>query len=66
MIAEINGKYIEDLANWTLGSFDLEFSSFLKGAYWISSNSSFIQYCDSNNGLFSIAPPFVIALPTGR
>ena len=35
-----------------------------KGAYWISSNSSFIQYCDSNIGLFSIAPPLVIALPT--
>ena len=32
------------------------------GAYWISSNSSFIQYCDSNTGLFSIAPPLVIAL----
>jgi hypothetical protein len=31
-----------------------------KGAYWISSNSSFIQYCDSNIGLFSIA--LVIAL----
>ena len=30
---------------------------YLKGAYWISSNSSFI-------GLFSIAPPLVIALPT--
>ena len=37
-----------------------------KGAYWISSNSSFIQYCDSNIGLFSIAPPLVIALPTLR
>ena len=36
----------------------------LKGAYWISPNSSFIQYCDSNIGLFSIAPPLVIALPT--
>ena len=34
----------------------------LKGAYWISLNSSFIQYCDSNIGLFSIAPPLVIAL----
>ena len=33
-----------------------------KGAYWISSNSSFIQYCDSNIGLFSIAAPLVIAL----
>ena len=29
----------------------------VKGAYWISSNSSFIQYCDSNICLFSIAPP---------
>ena len=38
----------------------------IKGAYWISSNSSFIQYCDSNIGLFSIAPPLVIALPTLR
>jgi hypothetical protein len=38
----------------------------LKGAYWISSNFSFIQYCDSNIGLFSIAPPLVIALPTLR
>ena len=38
----------------------------LKGAYWISSNSSFIQYCDSNIGLFSTAPPLVIALPTLR
>ena len=27
-----------------------------KGAYWISPNSSFIQYCDSNIGLLSIAP----------
>ena len=34
----------------------------IKGAYWISSNYSFIQYCDSNIGLFSIAPPLVIAL----
>ena len=34
----------------------------LKGAYWISSNSSFIQYCYRNIGLFSIAPPLVIAL----
>ena len=39
---------------------------FLKGAYWISSNSSFIQYCDSNIGLFTIAPTIVIALPTLR
>ena len=38
----------------------------IKGAYWISSNSSFIQYCDSNIGLFSIAPPLVIARPTLR
>ena len=38
----------------------------IKGAYWISSNSSFIQYCDSNIGFFSIAPPLVIALPTLR
>ena len=36
----------------------------LKGAYWISSNSSFIQYCDSNIGTFSNASPLVIALPT--
>ena len=36
----------------------------LKGPFWISSYSSFIQYCDSNIGLFSIAPPLVIALPT--
>ena len=36
----------------------------LKGAYWISSNSSFIQYCDSNIGLFSNASYKVIALPT--
>ena len=36
-------------------------SGFFKGAYWISSNSS-IQYCDSNIGRFSIAPPLVIAL----
>ena len=36
----------------------------VKVAYWISSNSSFIQYCDSNIGLFSIASPLVIALPT--
>ena len=34
----------------------------IKGAYWISSNSSFIQYCDSNIGLFSIAPHLIIAL----
>ena len=38
--------------------------AWIKGAYWISLNSSFIQYCDSNIGLFSIAPPLVIALPT--
>ena len=38
----------------------------IKWAYWIGSNSSFIQYCDSNIGLFSIAPPLVIALPTLR
>ena len=37
-----------------------------KGAYWISSNSSFIQYCDGNIELFSIAPPLVIDLPTLR
>ena len=28
------------------------------------SNSSFIQYCDSNIGLFSFASTKVIALPT--
>ena len=39
---------------------------FIKGAYWITSISSIIQYCDSNIGLFSIAPPFIIALPTLR
>ena len=33
-----------------------------KVAYWISSNSSFIQYCDSNIERFSIASPLVIAL----
>ena len=38
----------------------------VKEAYWISSNSSVIQYCDSNIGLFSIAPHLVIALPTLR
>ena len=37
-----------------------------KGAYWISSNCEFFQYCDSNIGYFSIAPPLVIALPTLR
>ena len=37
-----------------------------KGAYWISSNCDFYQYCDSNIGLFSIDPPLVIALPTLR
>ena len=36
----------------------------IKVAYWISSNSSFMQYYDSNIRLFSIAPPLVIALPT--
>ena len=39
----------------------------LKGAYWIFSllsNSSIIQYCDSNIGLFSIASCKFIALPT--
>ena len=41
-------------------------SACVKGAYWISSNSSFIQYCDSNIGLFSIAPLLFIALPTLR
>ena len=39
---------------------------YFKVAYWISLNSSFIQYCDSNIGLFSIAPPLIIALPTLR
>ena len=34
----------------------------LKGL--IGSNSSFIQYCDSNIGLFSIASYKAIALPT--
>ena len=29
-------------------------SQTIKGAYWISSNSLFIQYCDSNFGIFSI------------
>ena len=29
---------------------------------WVSSNSSFIKYCDNNIGVFSIAPPLVIAL----
>ena len=38
----------------------------LKGAYSISSNCEFIQYCDSNIGLFSIALHLVIALPTLR
>ena len=39
-------------------------SAAVKGAYWISSNFSFIQYCYRNIGLFSIAHPKVIALPT--
>ena len=39
-----------------------EFDITLKVAYWISSNSSFIQYCDSNIRLFSIAPPLVVVL----
>ena len=34
----------------------------INGAYWTSTNSSFIQYCDNNIGLFSIAPPLVVAL----
>jgi hypothetical protein len=38
----------------------------VKGAYWINSNCEFLQYCDSNIGLFSIAPPLAIALPTLR
>ena len=42
------------------------YCALIKGAYWISSNSSVIQYRDSNIGLFSIAPPLVIALPTLR
>jgi hypothetical protein len=37
-----------------------------KGAYWISLNFLFIQYCDSNIELFSIAPHLVIALPNLR
>ena len=41
---------------------DLISSLSFKVAYWISSNSSFIQYCDSNIGLFSFAPPLDIAL----
>ena len=40
-------------------------SGSINEAYWIlSSNSSFIQYCDSNIGLFSFATYKVIALPT--
>ena len=46
--------------------FPLLFAIVFKGAYWISSNSSFIQYCDRSIGLFSIAPPLVVALPTLR
>ena len=46
----------------TWGNFNLHKS--FKGSYCISSNSSFIQYCDSNIRLFFIAPPLVIALPT--
>ena len=38
----------------------------VNGAYWISSNSWFIQYCESNIVLFSNAPPLVIALQTLR
>ena len=40
----------------------------MKDLKWLigSSNSSFIQYCDSNIGLFFINPPLVIALPTLR
>ena len=38
----------------------------VKGAYWISLNREFFQYCDSNIVFFSIAPPLVIALPTLR
>ena len=30
----------------------------------VPSNHSFFQYCDSNIGLFSIAPDLVIALPS--
>ena len=37
--------------------------SWLKGAYWISSNSSFIQDCDSNIGFFS--RPFQIRTQSG-
>ena len=44
----------------------------IKGAHWIIcttifsplSNSSFIQYCDSNIGLFCNASHIIIALPT--
>ena len=38
------------LKNSFYGMFDA-----FKGAYWISSNCEFFQYCDSNIGLFSIA-----------
>ena len=36
----------------------------IKGAYWISSNCKFFQYCDSKTGLFSIASCKFIALTT--
>jgi hypothetical protein len=49
---------------WMVNDIYLLYIYRIKGAYWISSNSSFIQYCDSNIGLFYIAPPLVIALPT--
>ena len=36
----------------------------LNPEFWIISNCEFFQYCDSNIGLFFIAPPLVIVLPT--
>ena len=47
----------------TLRSYNLTIT-YVNGAYWISSNSLFIQYCDSNIGLFSTASHIVVALPT--
>ena len=40
-------------------------SKLCKGIYWISSNFH-LSNCDSNIGLFFIAPPLIIDLPTLR
>ena len=63
LIIYIFAPYLNHMRS-TFFLFEEEFA--FKGAYWISSNCEFFQYSDSIIGLFSIAPPLVIALQTLR